>query len=836
MDVNAQIGNPDAQAQIDELCRLRQENGLLRQNKLELQMELAQQQYRQEVQEQRIKLAEHRALQMQQKYNVLADSKLGRLTLWIWRFRTAMNAAKVKGDKWFLLRWLLNPTFRKKKEKLTRESKMSQQQLEWINGYMDRVAAVPDSNGCRYYEKYKHRIGLICDEFFYESISDAADFVFITPDNWEKELETGLDVMLFVTAWRGLHEEWRGLGSVPDMDRNPMRQCAVRILEECNGKGIPTVFYSKEDPPNYNVFIEYAKHCAYIRTTAQECVHQYVEDCGHDRVQSVCFGINPVNHNPIGFYRTDKEDCVLFSGSWMLKYPDRCRELSGIFDGILDSSHGLSIVDRNYPGNPKYHFPDKYFPYTSPALPHDLLQKVHKLFDWAVNINSVKDSHTMFANRAFELQANGVLMLSNFSKGVNELLPTVQIVSDSGEVARIMDGMTDEERYERQIAGVRAVMSNHTCFDRLPQLLGAVGLEMEQPVRRILVLCEELTENVQESFHRQSYQDKTLMLAADATEEILTQYAMVAWFAPLAHYGVFYLEDMANGFKYTACDYITKDAWYEGDTLHIGVEHNYVTAMGSKYRTLFWREAFAPSFLLGLSGGMDLENGYSIDRFQFNLVDKPIRKEKRDYLLTLVIPVENNGLHLYAKAFASLKRSSMFRDMEILLIVRETADTKTTGILDELRLKYANVRVLHCPAELKSWNYGISQASAPYVSILSAEAESVGDGYSKLYDAVQNRDLALGNLLRMDVNPDQENYAGQFSEALGGALTENGTEALTRLNWNDILLEGMVIRSDLLRQLQATSRAELLQKLLQHAKSAAAVDETVTVYYKREAQ
>lgn len=691
---------------------------------------------------QQLQLSSHRADQMLVKYNTLAGSKLGRLTLKIWDFRTKLHSLKVREGKLFLLKLLRKPSLW---TEAVPSQKMSREQENWIESYIDRIAAIPDSNGCRYYERLPYRIGLICDEFFYESIRSAADFVFLTPENWEDALEQGLDAMLFVTAWRGLHEEWRGLGAVQNMDRNPMRRLAISILEECRKKNIPTVFYSKEDPPNYAVFLEYAKHCDHICTTARECVPRYREDCGHDRVQAVCFGIDPVSHNPIGSRTGKKEDTVLFSGSWMLKYPDRCRELSVMFDGILQSGHGLHIIDRNYPGNPKYCFPAQYFPYASGALPHDLLQKVHKLFDWAVNINSVKGSQTMFANRAFELQANGVLLLSNLSVGVNRLLPTVQMVQDSAEVARILNSMTEEERYRRQTAGIRSVMTGHTCFDRMAQILKPLGLPAEQPKRRILVLAEEITDAVCRSFARQSYPERELRRADTVRPEEVDAFDMIAWFAPDAEYGVFYLEDMANGFKYTACDYITRDAWLEGGVLHEGVEHDYVTRMGSKYRTLFWRAAFAPEWLLQISGQQYLPNGYSIDRFHYDAAPVQGEKKTQDYALSVILPVCDNGLHLYGKAFASLQRSSLFEKLDILLADTGSAEEKTLKMEAYLEETYGNVRRF---SEERLEDL-VSSVRAPYVVLLAPENEFVGDGCRRLLDAVTGEkvDLAAGSVL-----------------------------------------------------------------------------------------
>lgn len=783
---------------------------------------------------QKLRMADHRAEQFYRQYNELVSTRLGKLLLKLRFWIIELRQEKMRSGKLYFVKWFLQKLRNPGRKNQNTFQEMSLEQTKWVDQYFDRIAQIPDSNGCKYYEKLPYRIGLICDEFFYESISAAADFVFITPENWRTSLDQGLDGMLFVTAWRGLHEEWRGLGAIKNQDSNPKRKLALRILDTCKKQQIPTIFYSKEDPPNFDVFLDYAKHCDYITTTAEECIPDYQRMCQNEHVRAVSFGINPVNHNPIGFHSEKKEDCVLFSGSWMLKYPERCGELSAIFDGILKSGHGLHIVDRNAPGNPQYHFPAKYFPYTSPALPHDLLQKVHKLFDWAVNINSVKKSHTMFANRAYELQANGVMLMSNFSRGVNELLPTVQIVHDSDEVPAIMDSLSGEALYERQIAGVRSVMTGHTCFDRIARILEPVGLKAEQPVRRILVLVDQITESVQQCFDLQTYPEKTLKCTDDISVQILEQYDMVTWFASDAEYGVYYLEDMINGFKYTACSYVTKDAWFEDGLLHKGVEHSYVNKMGSKYRTVFWRPDFDPDFLLNITGDMVLSNGYSVDHFNFNAIVRQHREKNSAYQLTVVIPVYNNGMHLYGKAFASLCRSSMFRKMEILLADKGSTDGVTGKILDDLEHRYENVRIFrlsNCANSEGIWSEAAVTASAPYVAILDPRSEAINDGYEKLFRCAESRDLVMGNIYRMDVKPWLQNQYVQFVQVTGADSTDAGMEKLLHMNWEPDAIQSLLIRKSLIQKLRVEKRGLSLKDLLQNAKHGTAIDVPVVMTY-----
>ncbi len=645
---------------------------------------------------------------------------------------------------------------------------LNEEERKWMEAVLERTAQIHESNGIRYYGKSSTRIGLICDEFFYESISDAAEFRYVTPQNWRKVLDEGIDVFLFVSAWRGLNEEWRGLGSLGWIENqyrnmflnqaeeptsfsgmNFQQEEAVSILEECKTRKIPTIFYSKEDPPNFWVFLNYAKLCDYVFTSAEECVPHYKKYCGHDHVYTLRFCINPRNHNPISFRRNDKSADAIFAGSWMLKYPERCADLSAIFDGVLDAGHNLHIIDRNFPENKNYYFPEKYLRYVSPALPHTVLQKVHKLCDWAININSVKNSKTMFANRTLELSAQGASLISNFSVGVNNLLPHIYTVQQSSEIQSILETLSDEERYEKQIAGIRCVMTGHTCFDRVRELLSPLGFPGTVEELPVLVLAEHLTDDVIKCFERQTYSNKVLKSADEISEDDFSSYAMLAWFDEHSDYEEFYIEDMVNAFKYTNCDYITKDAWYEGNIFHNGVEHDYVSVMKSRYRTLFWIDAFPPKNLLKMSkNNINLENGYSIDRFNYNSSPTVRYGLDNKYLLSIIVYIMNDAEKLYGKCFSSLRRCTMFKKMEIIFVDGGSQDSKSLKIENWLARHYSNIKLVHSSEDrAAAIMAGVRASTADVIGFLEPHNEVISTGYENLLDILAKTDAvaAAGN-------------------------------------------------------------------------------------------
>jgi len=482
--------------------------------------------------------------------------------------------------------------------------------FEHMRPFLD---AMPESNGCRWYQPYDVRVGVICDEFLYNSLMSSAVLVPVTPDNY-RETCAEIDVLLVVSAWRGVNGEWFGLGN----SDSPLRQTIYDVIDTAKNAGVPTVFYSKEDPPNYEVFLDIAQRCDSIFTSCAEVVEKYKTDCGHDRVEVLCFSINPEYHNPIGLRRYPKDNTVIFSGTWMTKYPERLVDMKAMFDGVLQAGWKLKILDRCYSReNTRYMFPEEYWRYVSPEVTHDYLQKIHKTFDWAININTIKDSQTMFANRAYELQANGNLMLSNHSVGVERLFPGIFIIDSPEDAVQVLTSLDAEQVYQRQMAGVRRVMTGETGTDRMGQILAFAGIDAAQPTRRVLILADD-TAQAEKMAAGQSFSAGVMEVrpTAQLSDDLLAQYDAVTFFDARYTYGEHYIEDMTNAFKYTACDYITKDAYFEGEKLHTGTEHDYVELMRDRACTVFWARSFTASQLAGFDGIVSLPNGYSIDHFE----------------------------------------------------------------------------------------------------------------------------------------------------------------------------------------------------------------------------
>lgn len=728
-----------------------------------------------------------------------------------------------------------------KKEYLALRKKVSDEQF--FNRLKPLLDEIPESNGSRYYDKIGANIGIIADEFLYNSYNGIANFHYIERDNYKKH-SGKLDVLLVVTTWKGLNMEWKGLGN-PNIRRH--RDALYKILDFYRKQGTKIMFYSKEDPVNYHIFIDIAKHCDHIFTTAVEKLEDYKRDCQNENVHLLEFGVNPLYHNPIGVKKHKKRGEVLFTGSWYEKYPHRQKDTRTLFDGVIEGNKELKIIDRNYDLKlVQYFFPKEYLKYVSPAIEHTYLQKFHKLFDWAINLNSIQESNTMFANRVYELQALGNILLSNYSVGVNNKFPGVFLVQDQKEIPQIFNAYTDEEVFKHQVNGVRRVMSTETTFSRIEGLLQHVGVEgYTLPKRNVAVVVKEKTEKIIGMFNAQTYGDKALYTEAEFTDAVRAEHDMITFFDEASDYHIFYLEDMVNGFKYTDSDYITKDAYFENGQFHEGIEYDYVTEISSKYRTVFWATSFTAEQLLAMSGPVVMPNGFSIDRFNFN-EPAVVAEKKADYKLSVIVPTYNNGDHLLNKCFNSLRRSSMFDDMEIILVDDGSTDGFTPKIVHYLEQQYANVKTYYfndggSGSASRPRNKGVKLASAPHITYLDPDNEAINDGFAKLYkEAAKGKyDLTIGNMIRLDkklLNFDYYKTAVQFYGS--DVLTKGIKEYLVDTQFKAMSIQALIAKRDVILNpdLQMVEGAVgqdtiFFQELMLHSNKVKVINEPIHIYY-----
>ena len=209
-----------------------------------------------------------------------------------------------------------------------------------------------------YYKKKNIKVGIITDEFMYNYYKDAVELVIVTPENYRQLIdEKAIDLLLYVSCWHGMiDDEWYG------DDRHAK---IPEVFAYANMHDTKTVFQSIEDPISYERFLPIAKESRYIFTTCKESIDKYKADTNNDNVWLLEYGVNPAFHNPIksrdATIDSELKDIVMFAGSWMDIYKDRCKDMRLVFDGVIMSGKQLMIIDRNIDVKlPGYKYPRRY--------------------------------------------------------------------------------------------------------------------------------------------------------------------------------------------------------------------------------------------------------------------------------------------------------------------------------------------------------------------------------------------------------------------------------------------------------------------------------------------
>lgn len=329
------------------------------------------------------------------------------------------------------------------------------------------------------------RVAAVLDGMSYACFEPEASLLSFRPDNFAGVIDNGdPDLLLVESAWQGAGGSWQYMvGSYSYSETLGLPQLKA-LVSYCRKAGIPTVFWNKEDPVHFSRFKEAAQLFDHVLTTDANCVGAY-EGLGIDkeRIGVLPFGAQPKLHNPVTHPDGRLEE-VCFAGTYYHnRHPERRRQLELLLDAA--SPFGLRIYDRTYErGDSSMSFPERFQPYVYGALPYEEMVRAYKRHRVFVNVNSVTDSPTMFSRRVFELLACGTPVVSNPSEGIEGMLGGAVDTVDSAEAATgaIERLMTDNKYWrERSLAGVEAVLREHTYAHRLAHVAQQAGVNVQAP-------------------------------------------------------------------------------------------------------------------------------------------------------------------------------------------------------------------------------------------------------------------------------------------------------------------------------------------------------------------
>ena len=307
----------------------------------------------------------------------------------------------------------------------------------------------------------------------------------VTPKNYRELLQSWKPDLLFVeSAFHGTNGSWRyELAKQPRWLRMTRPTAVYRLVDYARSRGVPAVFWNKDDGSFFEAFIDVAKHFDHIFTTDINCVPRYRQHAPPGTsVHTLMIPCQPRFHSFTGFHFTKKTAC--FMGSYYRKILDGRRAfLDMFFSSVATSGMPLDVYDRNH--DRFSHFLEFRFPKTPGVTIHPKVSywqtaDLYKAHTLSLNVNSVTDSESMCSRRLLEILACGGIVMTNPGKCVDKYFRDYcHVVSNQDEALELLRRMKhgpSSEDLERAEAGARYVHSEHTWAHRLQKVCEVVNV------------------------------------------------------------------------------------------------------------------------------------------------------------------------------------------------------------------------------------------------------------------------------------------------------------------------------------------------------------------------
>ena len=331
-------------------------------------------------------------------------------------------------------------------------------------------------------------VGVILDEFSALAFAYEWNTIALDPVHWQQQMvDHGVELVFAESAWAGNDRLWRGKIAGPS---GPSDQLAD-LLAWSRRRGIPSVFWNKEDPPHYEDFLPAAALFDHVFTSDVSRVEHYRRDLGHPSIGVLPFAAQPAIHNPVRpKYGRHARD-VAFAGMYFAhKYPERREQMDMLLGGAMDASAklplGLEIFSRKLGGDANYQFPAPLDARVVGSLSYQQMLSAYKAYKVFLNVNSVVDSPSMCARRIFEINAAGTPVVTAPSAAVNEFFgpAEVPVAKDRSEAALLTRSLVrNPELNDRTVhLAQRRIWSAHTYAHRAETVLAAAVPQHSRPL------------------------------------------------------------------------------------------------------------------------------------------------------------------------------------------------------------------------------------------------------------------------------------------------------------------------------------------------------------------
>lgn len=693
------------------------------------------------------------------------------------------------------------------------------------------------------------KIAIAASPGFDKIFDSIVDTETINEETWEAREDQALsaDLLLLAPPW-GVT---RGKDSTHGEDLFAQFLQAV-VIPAFKQRNLPVIFWGLGDPKAPEHYIEIAQSADYIFSPSLESLTFYQDKCvGVKTYEHLSYAVNPRHHSPLGSQPSSASH-VYFDSSYGLDDTSPsatyCR---WALDGAQTSLRPLVLAPLAPTSKSHDSIPSHLWPHLSKNTRQDLVARFSRIADVVISPNDVIASQSAFSSNLLDHMATGSLIISTYNQGINSHFPHVRISNSSGDVHRELETLGIRELRRSQADGIRQVFMQHHARDVAVRLLQTIGCSVASNTPKVLAVATELTDSLDMDMRSQSIGGVETV----SWDELSTRHGHYDILLPVTatrRYASSYAEDHVAAFSYQSAR-ITSKLIADSSASAVEYRHRHSTGIDAVELTAWWRP---DALTLGSPHDLEASAGtsvvYEIDSFghqplerraerdQFSTppenlrgtrpakvpgdnvqermerASRAIRKtnEELGLRLTVVVPVYNNGTHLRHKCFASLRRSSIFNKMQILLINDGSTDLATVETIDELADSFANVTAFHYPpggsgSASRPRNTGLKLSETPYVTYLDPDNEATEDGYAVLLEDLESfpeAEFGIGNISVWRNSFVPQRYFQRLEEAFADSFDDQGTlklpsDALSRVKFRPISIQAAVIRTAWLKSI-----------------------------------
>lgn len=695
-----------------------------------------------------------------------------------------------------------------------------------------RVAVIEDHHAQKLLAGAAEVIGLsLTERAVDDSELQTADLVILTPDS------VG-DPLKFSLGARG--------GKAEDRRQTWTQRLLDEVIPVCRRFDIPIIFWDQTTRDSTPAGRRIAAACDHVFAVSEGALERYSTTRDNPtEVSQVPIAVNPLQHSPLGSRAISAPVIAMADAQLAPQIQDLAMMAGWLLDGIQAQGVPALLLRRDQSSRSSSGhgagFPVRHWEMLAEHPGAAKIAALDRVIDVGLVLNEVVSSQTLYDRRVVELQASGSMVLSSYNQGVNSYLPHVYIPQSADDVADTLGTLTVDDLRRTQNAGIRTAFCEHHVSDVLDRFCASVGIIGATPRERALAVAESIDPVLREEFSTQTYADVPLV-TWDQVGSLDGTYDILLPTSTRRHYSPTYVSDHVAAFRYQGASVSLK---LEGplDESGIALSHSgtrSLEGLNGLDLSAWWRpRAEVASNPAALDEAAPHERIFNGDQVGHHVRDRnaSTRRPRPSLVieddvaagchsstsvvkalqleLTVIVPVFNNGDHLRHKAFASLRRSSVFEKMHVILVNDGSTDPVTVDTIEEFAHRYPNVMAFHHAAggsgsASRPRNTGLVLAQTEFVTYLDPDNETVEDGYAKLLADLkthQDVDFVLGDMTYWGRRFGRVRYSELARDALIDHADDTGSitvpsDALEQLKFRPMSIQAMVARTFWLKSRQ----------------------------------